>query len=85
MSGGVMYGMTWEVKHGILFSGPYRICWSHDRGDYVLWWCTGVGLDHEYRNSVIIKRGFDGPVAAQVAAAGHQRIQPTKVVADAAT
>ena len=40
----------WTERHGVWFSGPYRIWWSPERGGYVLWYYD--------RTSICLKRNI---------------------------
>jgi hypothetical protein len=56
----------WDLRHGIWFSGPYRIILSHERQDYCLW--------HYDQTSKLLKRGFVTLAEAKRAAEGHREL-----------
>lgn len=64
----------WDVRHGVWFSGPYRLWYSVEKGDWCLWYCTTVMGDGSAGNSVILKRGFDTAAQAKKSVEGHREL-----------
>jgi hypothetical protein len=70
----------WDVRYGTWFSGPYRLWWSVERGDWCLWYCEGVLMSGVLSHSRLLKRGFDTLGWAKKTVEAHRELMKTRML-----
>jgi hypothetical protein len=58
--------VLWELRHGVWFSGPYRIVYSYEGSDYCVWYYE--------KTSRLLKRGLKTLEAAKAHVNDHREL-----------